>query len=148
MKLKSTTWCLVGLTLVVFLLLNLVCWQPGIGGARSGPPAAELERYFGWPAQYRAELWHSDDVELLGRMLSRAPFYLPHGEITFQYRYVGWKAVAVNCLFAIFAMVLVGLINEHDESRRWNWKTLTVASFAGLALLLLHWVAPSVYVGL
>lgn len=148
MKLDATTWILAGLVLSVFLVLNLICWQPGIGGTRSGPPGAELERYFGWPAQYRAELWHSEDVELLHKLFVRAPFYQPHGEMDLKNRYLGWKAVAVNCSFGVIIVFLVGLFNERGTHSKWNWKTVSIVILAGLALFFLYWIAPTVQVSL
>lgn len=92
MKLNRRTWGAVTVVAVAFLLVHLICWQPGIGGTRGRqPPGAELERYFGWPAQHQAEHWRSDDVDLIMRINAVAHFYDPHGEIPIAWDTLNWR---------------------------------------------------------
>lgn len=44
-----------------FLLVNGCSWQPGYGGRNDRKPGMEVERYFGWPACFYADLWRSDE---------------------------------------------------------------------------------------
>src|SRR5438128_1075385 len=75
------TWLALLAAAAVLFLLNWQCWQPGVGGAVGGrPPGTQLERFFGWPATYLAELWRSADQALASRILASAPFYDPGDE--------------------------------------------------------------------
>ena len=86
----------------ILFLLNWQCWQPGVGGAVGGNrPGTRLERFFGWPATYQADLWRSDDQALASRILASAPFYYPGDEMALEYRALGTGAVAINVAFAL-----------------------------------------------
>jgi hypothetical protein len=103
-QLHGGSWCAAFLVLGVILLANLVCWAPGVGTRLrlpGNPKGTELELFFGWPAQYRAELWRSNDPELAGQILKAAPFYLPGDEMERHVRYTGAAAIIVNVLFAL-----------------------------------------------
>ena len=48
--------------LAVFVLMNGCSWEPGFGGRRhDGKPGEEVERYFGWPACFYADMWRSNE---------------------------------------------------------------------------------------
>ena len=118
------SWLAILVVVAVLLTVNLTCWAPGVGssdGTLPGrPKGTELERYFGWPAQYRAELWHSDDQNLAGQILIAAPFYKPGHEMVCQVRYLGLWAILIDVLFALILSVLAALIVEQSafEARR------------------------------
>ena len=46
----------------VFVLVNGCSWQPGYGDRNDRKPGMEVERYFGWPACFYADLWQSDEA--------------------------------------------------------------------------------------
>jgi hypothetical protein len=80
MKLHRVTWWAIAAVAVLFALLNLHSWQPGIGGhtdrVKGVPAGSEIEHYYGWPACYRAELLRSDDPGMRARVLKTAPLYV------------------------------------------------------------------------
>lgn len=121
--------------LVVLGLANSVCWSPGVGTRLTlpgHPKGTELELFFGWPAQYRAELWRSNDPALASRILESAPFYLPGEEMQRHVRYTGVSAIALNLLFALLLAGTIGIAVEYlgfGGGQRWFGR-------AGLLLLI------------
>lgn len=108
---KPQAYLLLAIGVVAFLAANTFAWQPGIGGRRDRTPGTELERYVGWPAVWRAELWDSADPALASRILSQAPFYWPAGEMHLRHCYTGVTAVAVNVGLLVCWCGLVVLYN-------------------------------------
>ena len=154
MRLHRGTWLAIAAAVVVFGLLNLHCWRPGIGGRTDRangeqPRGSELELYYGWPACYRAELLRSDDPGMGTRVLTSVPFYLPpHTEGWVSARYFGWAAVVVDILFAILGVVLVALVVECDRRGRWTRRARAAAVTIALVLATAYWIADMVSVHL
>jgi hypothetical protein len=141
------TWLVLPAVAGVLFLLNWHCWQPGIGGAAGGRPAGtQLERSFGWPATYQAELWRSDDQALASRILAAVPFYYPGGEMSLECRVVGVAALAVNVAFALLVLLAVAVTMQCARRRLWDRRRVVLLAGAGLLLLVLWAASPSVSV--
>ena len=142
-------WLILLALAAVLFLLNWQCWRLGIGSAVGGrPPGTELERFFGWPATYQAELWRSDDRALADRILASAPFYWPGDEMALEYRVLGMAALAVNVGFALLVVLSVVVILEGVVGREWGSRQVGLLAGVGLLLLALWAVSPSVSVSL
>jgi hypothetical protein len=128
---KPQAYLLLALLLAGFLVANAFAWQLGIGGRRDRTPGTELERYFGWPAVWRAELWDSSDPALGHRILKQAPFFWPGGEMQRQRRYTGAVAVAVDMAVLLLCCGLVVVFNLPVAGPIWR-VGLGVAFVAGL----------------
>ena len=107
---RRLSYCLVAL--VILLMLNLHCWQPGVGSSRQSRDGSystgiEVDWYLGWPAFFEAELWQSDNAELFHHVLKAVPFYWPYFEMTLAQRYFGWLPLAYDAVFAVLALALV-----------------------------------------
>jgi hypothetical protein len=138
------TWLLLATAAVLFLL-NWQCWRPGVGGAMGGrPPGTHMERSFGWPATYQAEIWRSDDQELASRILASAPFYYPGAEMSLEQRMLGWTALAVDVAFALLVLLSVAVFVQCVRRRVWGRRQ--VALLAGTALVLVGLWAASRFV--
>jgi hypothetical protein len=154
MNFHRGTWLAVAVAVVVFALLNLHCWRPGIGGRRDRandpqPEGTELELYYGWPACYRAELLRSDDPSLGDRVLKTAPFYVPpYTEAWASSRYFGWVAVILDASFAILGIVLVAMLFECDHRGRWTRSAIASALIIAFLLAAAYWIADMVDVHL
>lgn len=128
------------------LLLNLVCWSPGVGSSDGvNPPGrprgTEFEQFFGWPALYRAELWRSEDLGLFSRILRAAPFYSPAGEMTLQTRRCSIVAVLIDILVGAILGLLSVMATECIVFGAWNrWPKWACPSLM-LILLALFWAA-------
>jgi hypothetical protein len=140
--LHDDSWFIALIVLVVLLLANLFCWLLGVGSHTNlpdGTEGTELERYFGWPAQYRAELWSSGDTGLASVILKAAPFYTPGVEMERRVRYTGVAAVLVDvlfaCLLAGFAAVAVERL--YFGATQWCLLRVGVLLIVGLVLLFL-----------
>ncbi len=143
------TWLLLPAAVAVLFVLNWQCWRPGVGGAIGGrPPGTHLERFFGWPATYQAEIWRSDDQELASRILASAPFYYPGDEMSREHRTIGWAALAVDVAFALLVLFLVGVSVWCALHRAWTWRQVALLAGAGLMLLGLWAGSQSVSVSL
>ncbi len=111
------TWMLVGATGAVYLNLNLVA-SPGTGPRRAPkPPGSELERFFGWPATYRAELWESDDPRMADWYAGSAWMSDPSPHMTLLARRFGLRAAAVDLLFAVVILTMTGVASEGSRRR-------------------------------
>src|SRR5262245_8193199 len=115
MKRSRRSWFAIVVLAGIFLAANLRSWSLGVGGRTDivnveKPKGTELERFFGWPAYYRAELWRSDDQALATKILREAPFYDPGKEMTEVIRRTSWQACLLNLVFAISALALMSLI--------------------------------------
>jgi hypothetical protein len=143
------TWLLLLATVAVLFLLNWQCWSLGTGGTDVGQSSGtELERFFGWPATYRAELLRSDDQELASRILASAPFYYPGDEMSLEYRSLGKEALAVDAAFALIVLFSVAVIVECTLRRVWGSLQVLLVVGAGLMLLGLWAASLSVSVSL
>jgi hypothetical protein len=139
---------LLGVAAALFLL-NWQCWQPGVGGAVGGrPPGTQLERFFGWPATYKAELWRSDDPALASRILAAAPFFYPRGEMSLEDDALGLAALAVDVGFALLVLLSAAVIMECALRRVWARQQVALLTGAGLLLVALWAVSPSISVSL
>jgi len=151
MKFKSTRWIAIAVSAIIFSLLNLHCWQPGIGGRTDltdgkRPQGTELELFYGWPACYRAELLRSDDSTLSHRILQSAPFFRPSAwDMRVVARYRGWLPALLDVSFALAATALVALYFGID---RWNRATASLAFGLLLFLGAAYWFADRVEVHL
>lgn len=154
MKLHRATWVAIAAAAVVYAMLNLHAWRPGIGGRtdrKSGaqPNGSELELYYGWPACYRAELLRSDDPGMGSRVLQTAPFYVPpYAEGWVSARHVGRLAIVLDTLFALFGIALVGLIVECGKREQWPRWTIVATLLIAFTLAAGYWSASIVSVHL
>lgn len=152
MNLHRGTWLAIAVAAIVLALLNLHAWQPGIGGRTDRnngvrPNGSELELYFGWPACYRAELLRSDDPGMGARVLKTAPFYLsPYANGWVSSRYVGWLAIVLDASFALLGLVLVAVIFECGQRKRWSRRAKIATLIIALLLVVGYWSAESVSV--
>jgi hypothetical protein len=143
------TWLVLLVVGAALFLLSWQCWQPGVRGAVGGRAAGTyLERFFGWPATYQAELWRSDDQALSSRILAAAPFYYPGDEMSLEYRSVGMPALAVNVAFGLLVCLSVAVIMECVQRRAWGSRAVTLLTTSALLLLVLWAVSQSVSVSL
>jgi hypothetical protein len=138
----------VALWAVVLFVLNLMP-DPGIGSKGPPGPVFELERYFGWPAVYRAELWDSDDPRLAARGRGEFRLYDPTDEMNFRARYFGWSAVALDVAFAGIVLGTLVIAGRGDRrgrlERRWEKIGLVVCL---VSLVVLYLLADEVAVSL
>lgn len=110
------TCILLIVTASLFAGLNLVS-RPGVGPRMPPkPPGFELERYFGWPATYRAELWESDDEGMAKRDKASYRVYDPSKEMTAVTRAFSLAAVAFD--FLVFAAILLMTATANEARRR------------------------------
>ncbi len=127
------------MTSALWLVLNFVP-RPGVGPRTPPkPPGSELERYFGWPAAYRADLWDSDDPRMADRGKGLFRIYDPSGEMSRLEHVVGIPAAAADALFFLIIIVMTGVGSEaasRDERRR-REQAVTVGCAVALALLYL-----------
>lgn len=106
------SWLLALVTVGFLGLVNFSC-DPGIGPRRPPqPPGFELERYFGWPSCYRAELWDSDDKKMNDRGRGDFHWYDPSSEMNFRKREIGWVPAAVDVVFALLAVIGAIIVGE------------------------------------
>jgi hypothetical protein len=154
MSFHRGTWLAIAMGAVVFALLNLHAWRPGIGGRTDRnngvqPDGSELELYYGWPACYRAELLRSDDPGMGRRVLHTAPYYLPpYSEGWVSSRYVGWLAIVLDIAFALLSLVLLGVIFESGQRERWTRRARIASLLIALVLVVGYWTAEIVSVHL
>jgi hypothetical protein len=126
MRLHRKTWLSVAAAAIIFALMNLHAWRPGIGGRtdrKDGvqPKGSELELYYGWPACYRAELLRSDDPRMGMRVMRRAPFYVtPYSEGWVSARYERRLAILLDATMALLGLVFVAVAVECEQTRRWS----------------------------
>src|SRR5215471_19128312 len=145
MNVHRGTWLAIAVAAVVFALLNLHAWRPGIGGRTDRnngvqPNGSELELFYGWPACYRAELLRSDDPGMGARVLKAAPFYLPpYAEGWVSSRYVGWLAIVLDATMALLGIALVAVIVECKERDRWPRRAIIGALVIPFLLVLGYW---------
>ncbi len=133
------TWVFVGATGAVYLALNIVA-RPGTGPRRPPkPPGSELERAFGWPATYRAELWESNDPRMADWYAGPAWLSDPSPAMTLLVRSFGPRAAAVDLVFAVVILAMTAVASEGSRRRglrRCDVAVLVVcASILGVAYL-------------
>jgi hypothetical protein len=136
------------MTAALWLVLNFVP-RPGVGPRMPPkPPGSELERYFGWPAVYRADLWESDDPKMADRGKDSFRIYDPSKEMSRLEHVIGLPAAAADAMFFLIIIVMTVAGSEaalRDEWRRWE---LAVAVGCAVALALLYLASESVSVSL
>jgi hypothetical protein len=145
------SWFAAFLVLGILLLANLICWSLGVGSGLKlpgNPPGTELELFFGFPSQYRAELWRSNEPALADRILKLAPFYLPGKEMVRQVRYTGASAIAVDFLFALLLAGLAAITAKNHLVADWPRRDRQAVWALLLGLSLLFVVAGRVSVHL
>ena len=143
------TWLLLLAVAALLFLVNWQCWRPGVGGAVGGrPPGTQLERFFGWPATYQAELWRSDDQELASKILKSAPFYYPGDEMALEYREFGIPALGIDIVFALVVLLVVAVLMECTLRKAWGVRQVALLVGAGLLLVVLFLAGPAVSVSL
>jgi hypothetical protein len=143
------TWLVLVAVGAVLFLLNWHCWQPGVGGAVGGRPAGTyLERFFGWPATYQAELWRSDEQALSSRILAAAPFYYPGDEMSLEYCSVGTLALVVDVAVALLLCLAVAVSMECVQRGAWGSQAVGLLTTSALLLLMLWAVSRSASVSL
>jgi hypothetical protein len=85
-----------------FIVINGCSWRPGSGGRHDRKPGMEVERYFGWPACFYADLWRSDEP------MNVEPWdYAPPFPISRQMYFVYHRARAVPLLLDAVLVVAV-----------------------------------------
>ena len=139
---------LLAMTSALWLVLNFV---PRLGiGPRMPPkpPGFELERYFGWPAAYRADLWESDDPKIADRGEGSFRVYDPSREMSRLEHVVGMKAAVVDALFFVVVIVMTVVGSEAASRDEWRRRELVVAVGCAIALALLYLASDSVSVSL
>jgi hypothetical protein len=111
------TWTLAGATGAVWLAVNLVA-SPGSGPRRPPKaPGSELERAFGWPATYRAELWESDDPRTADSYAGPAWLSDPSPQMTLVVQRIGLRAAAVDLLLGLVIVVITCVASEGSRRR-------------------------------
>jgi hypothetical protein len=140
------TWALALAAFAVFLAVNFAC-DPGIGPRRPPQPQGfELERYFGWPAWYRVELWDSDDAGMNNRSRSDFRWYDPASEMNLRKREVGWTPAALNLLFALLVAVAVSTLSEATQRESLGRRATIILVAVAAGLIGLYWLADRVEV--
>lgn len=144
----TRTRMLMAMTSAFWLVLNLVP-RPGVGPRMPPmPPGFELERYFGWPAAYRADFWESDDPKMAGRGKGSFRIYDPSREISRLEHVVGIPTAAADALFFLIMVVMTGVRSEAASRYEWRRRELAVAVGGAIALTLLYLTSDSVLVTL
>lgn len=131
------------LGLLAFLAANIVCWSVGVGSTPKRA-ATELDRYFGWPAYYRVELWVSNDPTLASRILRAAPFYDPNSEMTRAVRHFSSAALSLNILFFATASAALTVVARGRAGGRVRMRTLILGTLLAAVLMILYGIAGRV----
>lgn len=120
----------------LFLMLNAFSWTPGYGGRNDRKPGQEVERYFGWPACFRAELWQSDHWHEVNPTAFIPPVPLS-SEMDFVYSSNSLVALALNTLLAACA-IGIGLLVVVMEHRKRNdyWLMSAAIGLTGICGLI------------
>lgn len=123
--------------MILFLVINAFSWSPGYGGRRN-QKGMEVERYFGWPACFRAELWRSDHRHEINILAYMPPVPLA-GEMSLAVAYHSATALVLNLAFAGCLIGIVQLFAWIDHRRRADpWTIALIAALVAAALGLLH----------
>jgi hypothetical protein len=139
---------LMAMTSVFWLVLNFVP-RTGVGPRMPPkPPGFELERYFGWPAAYRADLWESDDPKMADHGKGSFRVHDPSRAMSRLEHVVGIPAAAADALFILILLVMTGVGSEAASRDEWRRRELAVAIGCAIALALLYLASDSVSVTL
>jgi len=139
---------LLAVTSALWLVLNFVP-RPGVRPRMPPkPPGIELERYFGWSAAYRADLWESDDPKMADRGKGSFRIYDPSGEMSRLEHVVGLPAAAVDALFFLILIVMTATGCEVALRDEWSRRELAEAVGCAIALALPYLASDSVSVSL
>ena len=96
-------------TVVLFIFINGCSWMPGYGGRNDRQPGMEVERYFGWPACFRAELWQSDHLHEVNISEYIPPVPLS-SEMAFVYSSNALIPLLLDAVFAVSVTCLCVLL--------------------------------------
>lgn len=129
--------------LLAFLAANIICWSVGVGSAPKRT-ATELDRYFGWPAYYRVELWVSNDPALASRILRAAPFYDPNSEMTRAIRHFSAVVLFFNMLFFAIGSAVVAIVAYRWAGGRVRMRTILLGASSAGVLIILYAIADRV----
>jgi hypothetical protein len=120
----------ISIGIVVFLATSLIT-NPGRGTGADGK-IKEIERHFGWPAEYYADIWKTDspnEPNVAAYMLL-VPL---SGEMQFGYHDFSLAALVLNFVVAVgFAVLLILLGRSVDQERVEGW----VAVVGGITILI------------
>lgn len=115
---------------IVFFLATSSITSPGWRTDSTGR-IADVERHFGWPCEYYADVW-----KRVGNQEPRfgliTTVYPPPGNTTLQSYAVSPVALGLNLLFAACLSLLIALIGRIADR---NEVELRVALGAGLAMI-------------
>jgi hypothetical protein len=131
--------------LAIALLVNGCSWQPGWGGRSDLKPGMEVERYFGWPACYRAEMWRSDTLHEVfpGNYVPPIPLT---GEMYFVYSSTGFLPLIVDVAVSVAAIGIAVLVIIADYRVSVDGWMIGVGIACGLVALALWWFGDRVSV--
>ena len=139
-KLRKQIRNIVFIGLGVFVLVNGCSWQPGYGGRSDRKPGMEVERYFGWPACFYADLWQSDEATEV------EPWnYAPPLPITSDMHYIYCSFGVVPLLLDI--AIIVAAMGIAVVIYRWHYRGKASVATIVLALVLGLVVATIVMFG-
>jgi len=119
----------------VFLVVNGCSWMPGYGGRNDRQPGMEVERYFGWPACFRAELWQSDHSHEVNVDAYIPPVPLS-SEMSFVYSSNAFIPLLLDAvLVAAVAAICALFVWAKSRGRAANWMI-----FSGVFLAVVVWL--------
>lgn len=128
-------WRTVAVVLLAGVLVNACSWTPGYGGRRDQQPGMEVERYFGWPACFRAELWRSDHPHQVDVGAYVPPIPLSN-EMSFVYARSGWLPLLLDVALVAIAAALGLLISRKRSAASLPRAAVVLAALGGLLVLL------------
>ena len=118
-----------------FILVNGCSWMPGYGGRHDRQPGMEVERYFGWPACFRAELWRSDHPHQVNDGAYIPPIPLST-EMYFVYSSNGLIPFILDAALVAAVAAICGLFVWADVRGR----TASWMIFTGVFLAVVVWL--------
>lgn len=131
----------ISIGIVVFLATSLIT-KPGRGTGADGK-IKEIERHFGWPAEYYADVWKTDspnEPNVVAYMLL-VPL---SGEMQFGHYDFSLVALALNFVVAVCFVVLLILLGRSVDQRRVEGWVAAVGAITVLVGLLAFYFAESV----
>ena len=118
--------------------------MPGYGGRNDRQPGMEVERYFGWPACFRAELWRSDHPHQVNFVAYISPIPLST-EMYFVYssnRIIPFilDAILVAALAAICGLFVWADVGGRTE----NWMVVSGVFLAVVVWLIVQFADETI----
>lgn len=118
------------LGIIVFLATSIIT-NPGWGTGSDGK-IKDIERHFGWPAEYYADIWRNDSPNEPNVVAYMLLFPLSF-EMRFGYLDFSLAALVLNFVVAVCFVVLLILIGRFvDQNRIEGW----VAVVGGITILI------------